>query len=411
MIRIPESLFVGVDLSGSENVAQFLVGTGEFARRALSFDHTLDGYHQLISAIEALHERQAFGSIRIGMEATGLYWWHLAEHCRDVARQAELPICVYVLNPSLIKGLKKALGTALPKTDYVDAYVIAERLKLGNIRPLSDADLRHAPLARLTRFRMTLVDNVASEKNRACQLLFLKCPEYTKVAGGRTFSKGSMALIDEFTAQELADKPMEELLQVLLANSNNRLADPEAFVQNLRTAARNSSRLSSKMEDSVSVTLSMTLANIRFFEQQIKRADAVIAQELKAIPQTLDTILGIGPVLAAGIISEIGDISRFSEETSLARYAGLTWTVNQSGSFRGQDTSLTKVGNHYLRYYLVEAANSLRVHNQEYKAFYDRKYAEVPKHQHKRALVLTARKFVRLVHALLSTGQIYRKGR
>jgi len=344
------------------------------------------------------------------MEATGLYWWHLAEHCRDTAKQTELPISVFVLNPSLTKAMKKAIGTAMPKTDHVDAYVIAERLKLGNIRPLTDADLRFAPLARLTRFRMTMVDNLVIEKNRACQLLFLKYPEYTKVAGDRTFSKGSMALIDEFTAQELADKPMEELLKVLLANSNNRLADPEIFVQNLRAAARNSSRLSAKMQDSVSVTLSMTLANIRFFEQQIKKVDAVIAQELKAIPQTLQTIPGIGPVLAAGIISEIGDISRFDEETSLARYAGLTWTVNQSGSFRAQDTSLTKAGNHYLRYYLVEAANCLRVHNQEYKAFYDRKYAEVPKHQHKRALVLTARKFVRLVHALLSTGQIYRQG-
>ena len=29
-------------------------------------------------------------------------------------------------------------------------------------------------------------------------------------------------------------------------------------------------------------------------------------------------------------------------------------------------------------------------------------------HQHKRALVLTARKFVRLVFALLSKGQIYK---
>ncbi|NPV81877.1 MAG: IS110 family transposase, partial [Firmicutes bacterium] len=49
-------------------------------------------------------------------------------------------------------------------------------------------------------------------------------------------------------------------------------------------------------------------------------------------------------------------------------------------------------------------------HNPEYAAFYKRKYDEVPKHQHKRALVLTARKFVRLVFALLSKDQIY-KGR
>ena len=36
-----------------------------------------------------------------------------------------------------------------------------------------------------------------------------------------------------------------------------------------------------------------------------------------------------------------------------------------------------------------------------------KKYKEVPKHQHKRALVLTARKLVRLVDVLLRNGQLY----
>jgi len=88
----------------------------------------------------------------------------------------------------------------------------------------------------------------------------------------------------------------------------------------------------------------------------------------------------------------------------------LTWSCYQSGDFDAEDTRLTKNGNRYLRYYLVEAANSLRVHNEEYKAYYQNKYKEVTKHQHKRALVLTARKFVRLVYALLSKGQIYKPG-
>ena len=132
-------------------------------------------------------------------------------------------------------------------------------------------------------------------------------------------------------------------------------------------------------------------------------------QELKTIPQTLDTIPDIGPVFAAGITAEIGDISRFDNEASLAQYAGLTWPRYQSGNFDAEERRLTKTGNRYLRYYLVEAANSLRVHNEEYKAYYYAKYNEVNKHQHKRALVLTARKFVRLVFALLSKGQIYKQ--
>jgi hypothetical protein len=47
----------------------------------------------------------------------------------------------------------------------------------------------------------------------------------------------------------------------------------------------------------------------------------------------------------------------------------------------------------------------------EYKAFYERKYHEVRKHQHKRAIVLTARKLVRLVVRLLTTNEPYRPRR
>ncbi|MDI9485676.1 MAG: IS110 family transposase, partial [Bacillota bacterium] len=70
-------------------------------------------------------------------------------------------------------------------------------------------------------------------------------------------------------------------------------------------------------------------------------------------------------------------------------------------------TSLTRTGNHYLRYYLVEAANSVKNHEPVYKEYYYKKYDEVPKHKHKRALVLTARKFVRLVDVLLRNHQLY----
>ena len=67
--------------------------------------------------------------------------------------------------------------------------------------------------------------------------------------------------------------------------------------------------------------------------------------------------------------------------------------------------------NRYLRYYFCEAANAVRMHDPDYKAYYDRKYHEVRKHQHKRAIVLTARKLVRLVVRLLTTNQPYRPRR
>lgn len=71
----------------------------------------------------------------------------------------------------------------------------------------------------------------------------------------------------------------------------------------------------------------------------------------------LKSITGIGLVWAAGILSEIGDITAFHSSDALAKYAGLTWLKNDSGDFTTEDNRVSKAGNTYLRYYLGEATN------------------------------------------------------
>jgi transposase len=128
---------------------------------------------------------------------------------------------------------------------------------------------------------------------------------------------------------------------------------------------------------------------------------------MEAIPNTLTSIKGIGPVYSAGILSEIGSINRFKDQASLAKYAGLSWSRYQSGNFDADKTHLINSGNRYIRYYLIEAANLARRHDPELKRFYVLKYRETLKTPHKRALALTARKFVRLVYALLRDQRLY----
>jgi len=125
------------------------------------------------------------------------------------------------------------------------------------------------------------------------------------------------------------------------------------------------------------------------------------------IPNRQKSIPGIGPVWASGILSEIGDINAFHSSDALAKYAGLYWLKNDSGDFTSEDNAVSKAGNPYLRYYLGEAANSVRRYVPEYADYYAKKYAEVSKHQHKRALALTSRKYVRLVFGLLVKNQLY----
>ncbi|MCQ4833217.1 IS110 family transposase, partial [Hungatella sp. SL.1.14] len=121
----------------------------------------------------------------------------------------------------------------------------------------------------------------------------------------------------------------------------------------------------------------------------------------------LNSVPGIGKVYASGILAEIGTIKCFKNNDALAKYCGIVWKENQSGNFEAEDTPMNKAGNRYLRYYMIEAAGSVIRHCPEYKAFYDKKFAEVRTHQHKRALALTSRKLIRMLFGLLDKSQLY----
>lgn len=117
--------------------------------------------------------------------------------------------------------------------------------------------------------------------------------------------------------------------------------------------------------------------------------------------------LAFGPIFASGILAEIGDIRQFKNHPQVAKYAGLAWTENQSGDFKASQTRLIRSGNRYLKYYLLEAANSVRVHDPVFAQYYAKKKAEQKVYADKRALALTARKLVRLVDYLLRTNRLY----
>ena len=217
--------------------------------------------------------------------------------------------------------------------------------------------------------------------------------------------------MEYFSPEEILDSSEEDLIAFLAKKSRNRIKDISKTADLLKKAARDSYRLDKALYEPLNVSIASSFNCIETFKREIKVIDNAIEKEIKGLNPNafiiLQSIDGIGPVFAGGIIAEIGDITAFHSSDALAKYAGLTWKSNQSGDFDGEDTPMIKAGNRYLRYYLGEAANSMRKHNVEYGAYYRKKYNGVPKHQHKRALALTSRKFVRLVYGLLARNQLY----
>lgn len=397
---------VGLDV-GSDSVSVcVLAETGTELGRRHEIANSEAGATRLVTELGALAEEHALSGYRIGLEASGIYWWPLALHLATAPVLASSQ--VFALNPFLVKAFRPATGKRA-KTDREDAHLIAERVRFGQGLPAPFAvDWRYAPLQRLTRFRVHLARALAREKDYFLTMLFLPFSGFVQShAFGDAFSPTSWALLEDFTPDALARTPIEELVRYLQEHGRGQFKDPTRTAERVQQAAKDSYRLPAALADPMRLVLATTRATITTLQHQLKGLDATIARELTAIPQTLSSVPGLGPVWTAGLIAEIGCIDRFTDEAALAQYAGLTWRVHESGHFQAEDTRMTKQGNAYLRYYLVEAANSVREHCPEYGRYYDAKVAQTPKHAHMRALVLTARKLVRLVDALLRTDTIY----
>lgn len=94
---------------------------------------------------------------------------------------------------------------------------------------------------------------------------------------------------------------------------------------------------------------SFIISQISFIEPQIEKLEIEISKLLHSTNQVITTITGIGNVLGAIIIGEIGDISRFQTAPQLVAYAGLDVAVKQSGEFVGTQTKISKHESSYLR--------------------------------------------------------------
>jgi transposase len=377
-----------------------------------SFDiqNNLGGARTISKRVVSALTENNLSSVVIGIEATGVYGDNLMCFLREDGALGQFERKFHILNPKQVKKFKGAYPD-LPKDDDVDAFIVADNLRFGRI---ADAiymdDYRYKALQNLTRARYYAVQNLTREKQRFMNYLFMKC---SGLAQDKVFSDNygaaALAVFQEFeTPDDIADMDTDQLAAFIAEKGKNRSPRPVEIAKAVQAAAKGSYRLPKTVNDSVNQILSISISSMRAVQAQIKALDKEIERQFENIPNTLTSVPGIGKVFSAGIIAEVGDINRFAGHAKLAKYAGLMWRHHKSGEFEGQNTRLIPSGNRFLKYYLCEAAFSIVRCDTEFKRYYNLKYKEVNKYQHKRALALTARKLVRLVFRLLKDNRLYR---
>jgi len=411
------SLFIGVDVALKSN--QFCVmNFDQHIFFNSKFSNTPDGSDQFLAKLKSIYEKFHFDKLVFCLESTNIFSFHIACFLSSNEFLNSFNSLVYQVNAKDIKNYKKSF-TDLEKTDPTDAYVIADFARVGrckNLHPFKGSQF--IALQRLTRHRFHLVKNVVKEKLYVINNIYLSfsglvIADKSDKPFCDMFGATSSALFEEFSSPEvIANTSLEDLLEFISLKGKNRTKNPSDKIVLLHKAVRSSYRLDECAYDPINIAISSSLNLIKVFEKQIKLIDKAILKTIIGLDSNAYNVLlsipGIGRVCAAGILAEIGSINYFKHNSKLAKYIGLSWNRNQSGNFDGVERNLSSFANKYLRYYIVEATSSCIRHNFLFiKSFYDRKYLEVTKHQHKRALVLSARKFVRLIFGLLHKNQYY----
>lgn len=400
-------LLVGIDVS-SEKLDSCFLDSEDQVLLEESLPNTIAGASQIKEHILKFNKSVHYDRIIVGMEATSVYSFHPSTFLAEDQDLKALNVEVVVMNPKAIHRFKGLFDE--DKTDQIDAYRIADFLRFDRFNVSLLKEEQYMALQRLTRSRYQLICQLTEMKQHFLENLYYKCNTLTKEIDTSVFGSTMMDLLtDSMSLDEIAAMPLENLAAFLQEKGRGRFSDPDKLAKSISKAIKGSYRLGKVMQNSVDVVLASYAMMIRTLKKEIQALDKAIQNLIATIPesQSLLSIPGIGPVYAAGILAELGQIDRFEDEAKIAKYAGLYWKRKQSGNFESERTVMTKTGNHYLRYYLVEAAGSVMRNEPVYREYYLKKYHEVPKHQHKRALVLTARKLVRMVDVLLRNHQLY----
>jgi len=256
----------------------------------------------------------------------------------------------------------QAIARARTKTDSIDAELLARMLATNLIPEAYPKPAPQREVCYLVRHRATLV----RDRTRCCNRIH----------------------------NQLQQRGLQLPREKLLRTEGRQWLQEEAW-----------SRLSPEQRKTVLTQLQL----IDTLGPMVKELDDRIKE--RALEHRgaclLQTIPGIGPYRSLLLVAEILPISRFPSPESLVAYGGLAPTTRQSGTSAPRHGQLPRGANRWIRGELISAIPThLRVAP-------DSRLSQYYEEQKERlgwatARVATARKLCRIIHAMLSTGEVWR---
>lgn len=378
-------IYIGIDVAKKSHFASAVNSDGEVLIKPFSFSNSDEGFNLLLSKIKDFPSDDCL----VGLESTGHYSDTIVSFLYSKGFN------IGIINPIQTDSLRSS-NIRKTKNDKIDTFLIAQCLILHKYTSFTHSDFNILKLRTLSRFRFDIVQSRSRFKTQLTGCVDLIFPELATFFNGNLHSKSAYAILIKYTSPSHISKArIDSITKVLSTASRGRYSSNEAI------------RLKLLSTKSIGIDNPAMCIQIQFLINQIKLLDEQIEAIEKEIQLIMDelkspilSIPGIGYTLASMIISEIGDISKFSSPKKLLAYAGLDPSVKQSGNFNATSTKISKRGSKHLRYAIHTAASIIIFNNDTFYEYYTSKRAKGKSYRN--AIGHVSNKLVRVIFKILT---------
>ena len=376
--------FIGIDISKYKHDCCIISAADQQIVSKFTVKNDKDGFEHLLTTLNSLSNPE---DIKIGFESTAHYALNL-ELFLENANHSFMEI-----NPVLIKDFKKSQTLRRTKTDSIDCELIARWLMTVEYKPHSKGFYHAYSLKSLTRLRDKLIRQRSFYLVKITNVLDHTFPEFKPFFNER-LSKTALYLLENYGSAEKMARMNSASYEKLRSVSRGKFS-PQQFLR-LKELAVNTVSVNNSIFD---VELNSLLSLYKSLVKEIDTIKKEINQLIEEVHPHYMSVPGIGPLSAAVIYSEYGDISNFTNPGQMLAFAGIEPGINESGT-ESHGGKMVKRGSSQLRYTLINCCLPLIRFDMTFATYYAKKRGEGK--PHRVAITHVAKKLIRVIYALES---------
>ena len=374
--------FIGIDISKYKHDCCIISAADQKVVSKVTIKNNKSGFDELLTIINSLSNPE---DIRIGFESTAHYALNL-----ELFLENSL-LTFMEVNPVLISEYKKSKTLRRTKTDSVDCESIARWLMTVEYKPHSKGFYHAYSLKSLTRLRDKLIRQRSFYLVKITNVLDHTFPEFKPFFNER-LSKTALYLLENYGSAEKMARMNSASYEKLRSLSRGKFS-PQQFLQ-LKELAANTVGVNNSIFD---VALNSLLSLYKSLVKEIDTIEKEINKLIEEVHPHYMSIPGIGPLSAAVIYSEYGDISNFTNPGQMLAFAGIEPGINESGT-ESHGGRMVKRGSSQLRYTLLNCCLPLIRFDMTFATYYAKKRGEGK--PHRVAITHVAKKLIRVIYAL-----------